>query len=173
MYIDILILSQLIHGPKHGYRIKKNVAFVLGDGYKLNNNALYPRLKKFQEIGAVEKEVELQNGSPNRVLYNITDIGRKLFQELLQQVSEDIAADQNEFHNRLAFFSLLTEENKERILELRIKHLEKQLDFMNEMIKVVKEDDYIPFSKQLYVYTKGMLMHEIKLVESLRSLELN
>lgn len=168
MYIDILILSQLIHGPKHGYKIKKNVAFVLGDAYNLNNNALYPRLKKFEEMGAVKKEIKLQEGSPNRFLYSITDIGKSMFERLLQEVNEDTAKDENEFHNKLAFFSLLSEENKEKILTFRINYLEKQLDFMDKMIQVVKDDDYMPFSKQLYAYTKGMLTYEIELVENLR-----
>lgn len=173
MYIDILILSQLIHGPKHGYKIKKNVAFVLGNEYKLNNNTLYPRLKKFEEMGALEKKVEVQEGSPNRFLYSITDKGRELFEKSLQQVNEDTAADYNEFYNKLGFFSLLTKENQDKILTLRIEHLEKQLDFMNKMIQVVSEDDYIPFSKQLYAYTEGMLKHEIKLVEGLRNLDVD
>ncbi|WP_426350050.1 PadR family transcriptional regulator [Alloiococcus sp. CFN-8] len=171
MYIDILILSQLIHGPKHGYKIKKNVAFVLGESYKLNNNTLYPRLKKFEEMGAVVKEVEIQEGSPNRFLYSITDKGKEIFQRLLQDVNEDTGANNNEFHNKLAFFSLLTEENREKLLTSRIKYLEKQLDFMDKMIQVVREEDYMPFSKQLYIYTKGMLTNEIMLVKSLRTFE--
>lgn len=171
MYIDIIILSQLIHGPKHGYKIKKNVSFVLGDAYKLNNNTLYPRLKKFEEMGAVEKKVELQEGTPNRFLYSITEKGRELFQSLLQEVNEKIAADDNEFYNRLGYFSLLSEENKDKILTLRIQFLQRKLDLINEMSSVVSEEDYIPFSKQLYIYSKAKHENEIKLIESLRNSE--
>lgn len=168
LYIDIIILSQLIHGPKHGYKIKKNVAFVLGNSYELNNNTLYPRLKKFEEMGAVERVVEQQEGIPNRFLYNITDIGRELFEKLLQDITEETAANENEFDNRLAFFSLLTEENKEKILNLRVKYLKKQLEYINNMTVIVSEEDYIPFSKQLYIYSQEKLEYEIKLVEKLK-----
>lgn len=170
MYIDIVILSQLIHGPKHGYKIKKNVTFVLGDTYKLNNNTLYPRLKKFEEMGAVEKKVEVQEGTPNRFLYSITDKGRELFQKLLQEVNEVTAADDNEFHNRLAFFHLLREENKDKLIRYRIEYLQEQLSFLNKMTSVVREDDYIPFSEELYIYTQERLKHEIKIVESFRDI---
>lgn len=171
MYIDIIILSQLIHGPKHGYKIKKNVGFVLGKSYALNNNTLYPRLKKFEEMGAVLREVEQQEGIPNRFLYRITDTGRELFQKLLQDINEETAADENEFDNRLAFFSLLTEENKEKILNLRIAHLRQQLSFINHMAEVVSEEDYIPFSKQLYLYNQERLENEIKLLEKFKEMD--
>lgn len=171
MYIDIIILSQLIHGPKHGYKIKKNVAFVLGNTYKLNNNALYPRLKKFEEIGAVKRTVEQQEGTPNRFLYSITDTGKELFQKLLQDIDEDTVANENEFDNRMAFFSLLSDENKEKILNLRIQYLKNHLNFINNMAAVVREEEYIPFSKQLYIYSQEKLEHEIKLIEKLRNIE--
>lgn len=168
LYIDIIILSQLIHGPKHGYKIKKNVGFVLGSSYALNNNTLYPRLKKFEEMGAVQKAVEQQAGTPNRFLYHITDMGRELFQNLLQEVTEETAANENEFDNRLAFFSLLKEENKEKLLKYRLEHLQKQLDFLNNMTKVVQDEDYIPFSRELYIYTQERLENEVKLIERLQ-----
>ncbi len=171
MYIDIVILSQLIHGPKHGYKIKQNVAFILGNTYKLNNNTLYPRLKKFEEIGAVEKTVEINEGSPNRFQYSITEKGRDLFQKLLQQVNEKVVADDNEFYNRLGFFSLLDGENRDKLLQLRIQHLQNRIDFIDQMALIVNEEDYFPFSQQLYIYSKAKSESEIKIIESLRDSE--
>ena len=45
---------------------------------------LYPILKRFGEMGVVTKQIELQEGKPNRNTYTITDLGIELMFELLQ-----------------------------------------------------------------------------------------
>ena len=53
MYFDILMLRVLADGPQHGYEIKKSVERILG-GRSINNNVLYPALRRFEEQGAIE-----------------------------------------------------------------------------------------------------------------------
>lgn len=103
MYIDILILSQLMNGPKHGYEIKKNVLIMLGKSNSINNNYLYPALKRFEEAGIITKRLEAQEKRPNRHIYSITDLGRELFYEMLNEFPPEYAANTNEVFNRLAF----------------------------------------------------------------------
>ena len=54
MYFDILMLRVLAEGPRHGYEIKKSVERILG-GRSINNNVLYPALRRFEEQGAIER----------------------------------------------------------------------------------------------------------------------
>ena len=62
MYAEILILGELMSGPKHGYEIKRNIQNALGDEFEINNNLLYPALRRFVEMGAISKEVIQSEG---------------------------------------------------------------------------------------------------------------
>ena len=68
-YVDILILQNLIARPAHGYEIKKSVERIMGGAFAVNNNVLYPALRRFEEMGAVEREVVHQEGKPDRHVY--------------------------------------------------------------------------------------------------------
>lgn len=79
MYVDILLLAELTTGPKHGYEIKKNVQNRLGENFELNHNTLYPALRRFENMGAITKEIHKQVGKPNRNMYDITETGEEIF----------------------------------------------------------------------------------------------
>ena len=66
MYSEILILAMLGQGPRHGYEIKKDIDRALGGVVVLNNKTLYLALKRFEEMGAVTRQVIPQEGKPNR-----------------------------------------------------------------------------------------------------------
>jgi DNA-binding PadR family transcriptional regulator len=76
-YVDILILQNLIARPAHGYEIKKSVERIMGGAFAVNNNVLYPALRRLEEMGAVEKEVARQEGKPGRHVYRATEQGRR------------------------------------------------------------------------------------------------
>ena len=57
MYVEILILAHLSRQPAHGYEIKRSVEQSLGEAYAINNNQLYPTLRRFEEMGAITREV--------------------------------------------------------------------------------------------------------------------
>jgi DNA-binding PadR family transcriptional regulator len=73
MYSEILILAMLRPGPRHGYDIKKDIERALGGTVSLNNKTLYLTLKRFEEIGAVTRQVLSQEGKPNRHIYQLTE----------------------------------------------------------------------------------------------------
>ena len=54
MYFDILMLRVLADQERHGYEIKKQVERILG-GRSINNNVLYPALRKYQDQGVIER----------------------------------------------------------------------------------------------------------------------
>jgi DNA-binding PadR family transcriptional regulator len=45
-------------------------------GFRLNNNSLYPALRRFEEAGAVTSTEEPQEGRPPRLVYTLTTRGR-------------------------------------------------------------------------------------------------
>ncbi|WP_150274475.1 PadR family transcriptional regulator [Paenibacillus tepidiphilus] len=161
MYIDILILSQLMNGPKHGYEIKKNVLFMLGKSNSINNNYLYPALKRFEEKGAITKSLETQEGRPNRHMYSLTDLGQTMFYDMLNDFPPEYAANNNEIFNRLAFFELLEVETRKKFVDSRIAHLQEQIQSLDNLNQIKADTDFLPFSP--YIYNYSMLLASTEL----------
>jgi len=135
MYVDILILKQLQQGSKHGYEIKKSVEKMLGSRFSINNNMLYPAMRKFEEMGAVEKKIEIQEGKPSRHTYSLTELGLEILQEMLCEFPLEIAAVEAEFIVRVAFFDMLDPEARKNILKTRKIYLESGLEHLEEIIE--------------------------------------
>ncbi len=127
MYIDILILSHLIARPHHGYEIKKDIQRTLGAGFAVNNNLLYPALRRFEESGVVRREIEAQQGKPDRHLYHLTDQGMESLRGMLRDYSPVLAARQEEFFVRVALFDLIDPDARREILAARRAVLQGQL----------------------------------------------
>jgi DNA-binding PadR family transcriptional regulator len=119
VYFDILTLRVLAGGPRHGYEIKKSVERILG-GRSINNNVLYPALRRFEEQGAIERvAAEADPGRPPRNVYRLTDTGHDLLQAMIRDADPALLADDNEFQTRVAFFDDLDAEERLRIIRAR------------------------------------------------------
>lgn len=167
MYIEILILVQLSSGQKHGYEIKKEIQSVLGRNFSINNNMLYPILKRFEDMGAVQKQVEQQDGRPNRHLYTITSIGTELLFELLQDFSEDIVSNNNEFLVRVGLFDLLDLKSRIKVLQARKAVVEKNLSHTENVISSHNNDKLPPFTYKVTEYLKAQLKLELDWISEL------
>jgi DNA-binding PadR family transcriptional regulator len=116
VYFDILMLRVLADGPQHGYEIKKRVERILG-GRSINNNVLYPALRRFQEQGAIERvAAEADPGRPPRNVYRLTDTGHDLLQAMISDADPALLADENEFQVRVAFFADLEPADRFKII---------------------------------------------------------
>jgi DNA-binding PadR family transcriptional regulator len=130
-YIEILILRRLRGGPAHGYELRKRVEQTTG--VVLHNNSLYPALKRFEEAGAVTKATEPQPGRPPRLVYTLTDVGHELLHDMLAELPADQAADPAEFTARLGQFSLLTSDERARVLAARTRAVHAELAHLETM----------------------------------------
>jgi DNA-binding PadR family transcriptional regulator len=119
MYFDILMLRVLADRERHGYEIKKQVERILG-GRSINNNVLYPALRRFEEQGAILRvAAEADPGRPPRNVYRLTDTGHDLLQAMIRDADPALLADDNEFQTRVAFFADLDAGDRLRILDTR------------------------------------------------------
>jgi len=116
-YVEILILRNLTRRPAHGYELRKRVEAVTG--VILNNNSLYPALRRFEEAGAVSKTAQAQAGRPPRVVYELTDVGRDLLHDMLADLPSEQAEDDTEFLTRLGQFALLSPAERRDVLAAR------------------------------------------------------
>ncbi len=130
-YVEILILRHLTRRPAHGYELRKRVESVTG--VVLNNNALYPALRRFEEAGAVTRIAHAQQGRPAKLVYELTDVGHELLHDMLADLPPDAAQDDTEFMTRLGQFSLLTEPERLAVLAARDSALAERLSRLAEL----------------------------------------
>ena len=133
MYFDILVLRVLADQDRHGYEIKKQVERILG-GRSINNNVLYPALRKYEDQGAVERVAAVADpGRPPRNVYRLTDAGHDLLQAMIREADPALLGDDNEFQTRVAFFADLDAGERLRILAVRREILEGRIAHMESL----------------------------------------
>jgi DNA-binding PadR family transcriptional regulator len=157
MYLDILVLAHLAHRPAHGYEIKKRVARSIGSP-ALNNNVLYPALRRFEDAGAIEGELVPQQGVPPRRVFRMTEAGQDLLRSLLEDFPEDLADSDEEFLTRLAFFHLVAPRARLDILAMRKQALRRRVDHLDEMTRLAASDDQ--------TYAMRLLAFQVRQAES-------
>ncbi|MFC4121915.1 helix-turn-helix transcriptional regulator [Nonomuraea zeae] len=133
MYSDIVILRGLLRGPKHGYEIKKLVERITG-GF-LNNNTLYPALRRFEQRGEIEKVAEETTpGRPPRTVYRLTGRGRDRLRELLHNADPAVLVKDEEFQVRVGMFDLMDPEMRLRVIQARRASVEHSLASQEELV---------------------------------------
>ncbi len=141
MYSEILILAMLQQGPRHGYEIKKDIDRALGGMIALNNKTLYLALKRFEEMGAVTRQVIVQEGKPNRHRYELTKRGIEVLQASLRDFGPEQAGVDAEFFTRVSFFDLLEMPEQEAILRNRLAYLQKGLEYLRSLQQMEDEGE--------------------------------
>jgi DNA-binding PadR family transcriptional regulator len=131
-YIEILLLRHLTGRPAHGYELRKRVESTTG--VRLNNNSLYPALRRFEEAGAVTLSEEPQEGRPPRLVYALTPLGRELLHDMLADLTPEQAIDEYEFMARLGQFALLEPGERLAVLDARDKALENRIVHLAEIL---------------------------------------
>ena len=133
MYFDILVLRVLADGSRHGYEIKKSVERILG-GRSINNNVLYPALRRFEEQGAIRRvAAEADPGRPPRNVYQLTDTGSDLLQAMIRDASPALMADENEFQTRVSFFADMAVADRLAMLGVRREILQSRLAHLQSL----------------------------------------
>jgi DNA-binding PadR family transcriptional regulator len=120
---DLIILAILLDGPKHGYQLKREAGFILGQD-AMHNNLVYPLLRRFTFEGWVSKKAVPGERGQTRQRYAVTARGRR---ELVRRLSEFGDADASSFPGfitRVGMFALLPEPVRARILKKREDYLQ-------------------------------------------------
>ncbi|MEK5255627.1 PadR family transcriptional regulator [Paenibacillus sp. FSL F4-0125] len=167
MDIEVLILAQLMKGSKHGYEIKKNIIFVMGNDKIVNNNSLYPKLKLFEKRGWVIKKTEMQENRPKRYVYSITAEGEERFHICLNEFTLETICIDNEWSIRLAYYELLDQEARRRLLDYRETYMKEKLEHLQQLSLVLGNGEDLVYSEELYFYTRSMVLHELELIHML------
>lgn len=131
---DIIVLSLLLEGPKHGYRLKQDAA-MFAEQQQLHNNTIYPLLKRFLKSGWItQQEADGERGQ-TRLLYALTPTGKKILVDKVADFSDADVINPHAFRLRVGLFGLLDSPTRERILRLRDDHLAARLDRIHQIAK--------------------------------------
>jgi DNA-binding PadR family transcriptional regulator len=106
-----MLLGFLIRGPMTGYELKKVFSLSFSFFSGLSFGSIYPALKKMEKEGLIAMRVEVQEGSPDRKVYTITEEGKKGFLEALKAPFTH-ERGKHPFLTRLFFFAHLTPEER-------------------------------------------------------------
>jgi DNA-binding PadR family transcriptional regulator len=115
---DLLLLANLLDGPKHGYALKKQVGLISGQS-EMHNNLVYPLLQRFVQNGWVSKRQTSGQRGQTREVYALTCKGKRELLQRLETFTEKQAASQNEFFLRAGLFMALGKPARERVLAER------------------------------------------------------
>ncbi len=115
---DLLLLSTLLDGPKHGYALKKQIALITGHR-EMHNNLVYPLLKRFVSRGFVNRRKTSGERGQTRELYAITEKGRQEIRQRLSDFSPKAVASAEAFSFRVGLFEILDAPARLRILDER------------------------------------------------------
>jgi len=127
------MLRVLADQERHGYEIKKQVERILG-GRSINNNVLYPALRKYEDQGVIERVAAVADpGRPPRNVYRLTDTGHDLLQAMIRDTDPAVLGDDNEFQTRVAFFADLDTGERLRILAARREILDARIAHMESL----------------------------------------
>jgi DNA-binding PadR family transcriptional regulator len=117
--LELAVLGLLKESSMHGYQLKKSLSDTLGPFWVVSYGALYPALKRLRVQGAVEQVYPKTQVGRRRNVYRITEVGERIFAELLSKGGERENVDDNGFRVRLAFFRYLKPETRIGVLERR------------------------------------------------------
>jgi DNA-binding PadR family transcriptional regulator len=128
--LGLIVLWQLVDGPKHVYRIQKLLE-QQGKDRVVNVRArasLYQTLERLMRLGLVEvHETVRQEGYPDRVVYGVTDAGRETAREWLRQMLRSTGDEYPEFIAAVSILFVLAPEDARAQLELRAAALATEL----------------------------------------------
>jgi len=112
----------MLGGPKYGYQIKREAAWVTGQK-AMHNNLVYPMLRRFLDEGWVSKKAVPGDRGQTRQLYAITSEGRRHLLDRLQEFGADDARSEEAFHLRVGLFAVIKVDVRDAILSRREDYL--------------------------------------------------
>jgi len=107
---ELIILSLLMRGPIHGYLIAKIINDMIGPVAKVSHGWLYPRLSKLEQEGLIIASTEAkqeQQGERQSHAYEITDVGRKRFHQLMLDTTSNPGEYAKFFWQKVSYLEFL------------------------------------------------------------------
>ena len=111
MDVRSMLLGFLMSGSMTGYELKKVFSLSFSFFSGLSYGSIYPALRKMEKEELITMRLEIQDGTPNRKVYSISDAGRKTFLDSLKAPFH-YERQRSSFLTHLFFFAHLSQEER-------------------------------------------------------------
>jgi len=148
MDVRSTLLGCLMYGNMTGYGLKKYFSFSFAFFSGLSYGSIYPALKKMEQEGLISMKVEVQDGTPNRKVYSITNMGREAFIKALKK-ENPVEIPKSPFLTKLFFFANLSPEER---LASAAQHLEAIRQTQKDLEAVGQQIEADPYQKLCYQF---------------------
>lgn len=168
--LEFAVLGLLHETPMHGYELRKRLNLALGPFRALSFGTLYPCLRTLVDDDHITESAPASSTATSRrprIVYELTDTGRRYFAELAAR-SDDGAYDDEGFELRLAFFGRTETSVRLRILEGRRTRLEERLAQVREQARLGTRDTW---SSALHRHTEDSLERDLRWLSELIAAE--
>ena len=133
--LELAILGLLLESPMHGYELRKRLTGLLGAFRAFSYGSLYPALRRMQTDGLIAEDAAPEGAVLRRArrVYQLTDIGRQRFTELVADTGPQNYTDDG-FGVHLAFFNRTPAAARMRLLEGRRRQVEERREGLRDAI---------------------------------------
>jgi DNA-binding PadR family transcriptional regulator len=171
MDVKTILLGFLMYMSMTGYELKKffEISFSFFSG--LSYGSIYPALRKMEEEGLITMELQVQDGTPNRKVYTITEAGKASFIVGLK-VPVEFERQKHPLLSRLFFFSFLTTIDRLNIMENYLQSVQKMRQEVEALGPEIPEhaDRYQRLCLEFGIrYLKDLAANTTWLLESIRA----
>lgn len=149
--VEEVILAFLSLGDMTGYDIKQMISISASFFYSASYGSIYPTLKKLKNKGFVKSKEVIENRKV-KVVYSITDEGRKTFLKWLEKPAAP-ANIKYEFLIKLFFARYLP---KDKLLEMVSKHIAEIQEALKKLKKIEVEVKDRADTYQMYTLKFGI-----------------
>jgi len=167
MILDLILLGVLMHGPRHGYEIKKFIDDELSNFTNISSGPIYYALGGLEKRGLVRKTVEKPGKRPERYVYYITGQGEKEFYKLIYRNFLILERPLINLDVSLYFLDLIEPQMAIKRLKNRLTNLKTIGDWAKDLEKSLIEKKSPYHLITLARHTLKMMETEISFVEEL------
>lgn len=135
---ELIVLSQLIRWPMHGYLIMKVTNDIIGPWARISSGTLSTIMKRMEQAGlivALPQGNDAARGERRARTFAITEEGRKRFHQLMMDTSSNLGDYQKIFRYKMGFFDLLRPDERLLLInhyinycQATILHLQSEMD---------------------------------------------
>ena len=136
---EYVLLGALMSGPKHGYEMMQFLEAGLEPTWRVGTSQLYALLKRLEQKGHLQSNLETQDTRPSRRIFTLTETGKKTFLDWLKTPTIHVRHFRLEFISKLFFFHNLSLKGGSDLVEAQIQVLRKQQERIRKQEQAEKD----------------------------------
>jgi DNA-binding PadR family transcriptional regulator len=161
---ELMILSFLMRGPKHGYLIAKIINDIIGPFAKVSNGRLYPLLAKLEAEGLIVPVEDAAEGERRQRAFHITEAGRQRFHQLMMDTTSNPGDYDKLFWSKVQFFEYLQPAEQLHLIDHYINYCQTHIFYltseMSGLAREAPEKGYLtPYQLELTLATMQHLQN--------------